>query len=474
LLEALKLVKNLFFKRGEIVNGLHGGKIRTILVITAVVLFSCQWPDGSRGPYANAELSLEQLSVTCTEVWLKVGLAGVDSAGQGLLRVQLQRDDSTVSDFYFLPPDTIIRDYGLQPGRSYRYRVVRCSSTGNPSPEVTVTTLDTTSHNFTWEIDTLGIYGSYLNDVWIVDEDDIWVVGQIIVPDPDSSFDGTGRETFNVAHWNGINWDMMRAVNSDPLYSIWYFDTNNIWVSSGFPKHWDGSKWKMYHLQNMGLGEYISGENIWASSPDDIYFVGYMGSIVHYDGSNFEKLESGTDIELTDIYGYDENNIWACGEDLTDSRSVILRFDGNRWIKIYERYSDHTNSMTDEYPYSPSAYTLWMVPHTYYFWFVGGVGTYQMSQESQPDSYRLIDLFEYFDRIGYIRRIRGSANNDIFLVGDHESIHWNGYSWRRLDAVAKSNRQFRSVDIYGNFIVICGMEWGEIFSKAIIVRGYHY
>jgi len=39
--------------------------------------------------------------------------------------------------------------------------------------------MDTTSHNFTWKIDTLGIYGSYLNDVWIVNEDDIWVVGQM-------------------------------------------------------------------------------------------------------------------------------------------------------------------------------------------------------------------------------------------------------------------------------------------------------
>ena len=53
---------------------------------------------------------------------------------------------------------------------------------------------DTTSHNFTWEIDTLGISGS-LRDVQIIDENNIWVVGEIEVDDPDSSFNGTGRET---------------------------------------------------------------------------------------------------------------------------------------------------------------------------------------------------------------------------------------------------------------------------------------
>jgi len=459
------------------VHSIHLQKAKVLFIIVLVLLLTCQRPSRPPpGPYAGAELRLEQLSVICTEVWLKVSLAGVDSATQGSLEVSLIRNDTLIGNFQFLPPDTIIRDYGLQPGRSYRYRVVRTRGNGSPSPEVMVTTLDTTSHDFVWEIDTLGDYGSYLKDVWIVDEDDIWVVGYLEKTEYDSA---GNRHTswYDAAHWDGERWEFVLFGPAGVIGNgIYAFSDTNIWVATGIIYHWDGHEWHRYHLWDMGILSPEDGgvNKVWGSSPDDVYFVGSGGSIVHWDGEGFEKLESGTDIELTDIYGYDENNIWACGEDLTDSRSVILRFDGNRWIKIYERYSNHRNSMTDEYPYSPSAYTLWMVPHSYYFWFVGGVGTYQMSQELQPDSYRLIDLFEYFDRIGYIRRIRGSANNDIFLVGDHESIHWNGYTWRRLDAVAKSNRQFRSVDIYGNFIVICGMEWGEMFSKAIIVRGYHY
>ena len=112
---------------------------------------------------------------------------------------------------------------------------------------------DTTSHNFIWQIDTLGLYGSYLNDVWIVDENNIWVVGEINISDPDSSWNGTGRETFNAARWNGTEWEYIHIRGSlmndtGPLYSIWYFDDNDIWVSSGCPEHWDGTKWTLYHL----------------------------------------------------------------------------------------------------------------------------------------------------------------------------------------------------------------------------------
>ena len=59
--------------------------------------------------------------------------------------------------------------------------------------------MDTTSHNFTWVIDTLGDYGSYLNDVAIIDENNIWVVGNI----------ETDSGEYNAAHWDGIDWDFL-------------------------------------------------------------------------------------------------------------------------------------------------------------------------------------------------------------------------------------------------------------------------
>jgi len=236
-----------------------------------VVLFSCQWPDGSNGPYAGAELHLEQLSVTCTEVWLKVGLAGVDSAGQGSLGVELKRNDTTVASFSFLPPDTIVKDAGLEPGHMYRYRVYRGSGAGSPSPELSVTTLDTTSHDFVWEIDTLGDYGSYLNDVAIINENDIWAVGYLEVSEYDSA--GNRHQAFyNAAHWDGDNWKLLKIQPPNFLFGpinavkAFLFSSDSvIWFASSIGIRWDGESFIGYGVANgwpYGVG-YI--HSIWGS-----------------------------------------------------------------------------------------------------------------------------------------------------------------------------------------------------------------
>ena len=67
----------------------------------------------------------------------------------------------------------------------------------NCGEQLTDCCLDTTSHDFTFQVDTIGDYGSYINDASIVNENTIWVVGRII---DDSNY-------FNAAFWNGNSWE---------------------------------------------------------------------------------------------------------------------------------------------------------------------------------------------------------------------------------------------------------------------------
>jgi len=439
-----------------------------LLIIVAICAMSCKECPTEQPDY---DIYLSAEDVFSTSVVLNVTLPDFGDVSA----FALDRNDSTVATYTCYDDDTLIIDEGLTPDTDYIYRVrfLKDCKTKAESEPVTVHTMPTTSHEFTWEIDTLGNYGSYLNDVWIVDENNIWAVGYLRVDDPDSSFDGTGQETFNAAHWDGEKWNLMRTWGPVSLNSIWYFSVNDIWVSSGFPEHWDGNQWTMYHLQNMGLGTNVSTEYIWASSPDDIYFVGYKGSIVHYDGSTFTKMESGTNIDLTDIWGYDQNHIWACGEDMSSMKSIILRFDGSDWHTIYERYDpDGTNNLTDEHPGSPAAYTLWMYPNSSIIWFDGGTDTYQMSQELYPTKYIDLDIFSYFSMIGFPRRIRGNSDNDVFTVGDHEALHWNGQTWHRFSEIITPARRFKGLSIKDDFVVMAGNERQGMFDVGLVVRGH--
>ena len=327
---------------------------------------------------------------------------------------------------------------------------------------------DTTSHNFIWEIDTLGLYGSYLNDVWIVDENNIWVVGEINISDPDSSWNGTGRETFNAAHWNGEKWELIRIHNSAPLYSIWYFDDNDIWVSSGFPKHWDGQQWTMYHLQNMGLN--VSVEKIWASSPSNIYFVGYKGSIVHYDGKNFRKMESGTDTQITDIWGTGAHHIWATAKSnqLDDTHpngyeSVTLFCNGQQWTRQYESPIGHTTekSATELKGYMNS---VWAYKDTVYISSNSGLWKESIKKGKGqlmhgPDN-RLN---------GYPFLVRGTSYNDVYAFTHWgEFLHYNGKTWNR--DLSLDGLNVRNASVTKDMVVTVG---DMQFRYIIIARGHH-
>lgn len=134
----------------------------------------------------------------------------------------------------------------------------------------TICCIDTTSHNFTWEIFTLGQYGSTIRDVTIVNEDNIWVVGNFETDDGE----------YNAAHWDGNEWELMGFYsNTLDLYSIYYFSEDDIWVSShGYPIHWNGNEWILYHLHNLGINA-SAGHGIWGTSSSNIYFIGEQGAL---------------------------------------------------------------------------------------------------------------------------------------------------------------------------------------------------
>ena len=63
---------------------------------------------------------------------------------------------------------------------------------------------------------------------------------------------------------------------------------------------------------------------IWGSSPSDIYAVGTRGVIIHYDGSSWNEMDSGTENDLLAVWGSSANDIYIAGADGT-----ILHYDGN-------------------------------------------------------------------------------------------------------------------------------------------------
>ena len=82
-------------------------------------------------------------------------------------------------------------------------------------------------------------------------------------------------------------------------------------------------------------------QNIWASSPNDVYAVGFNTDgqpLWHYDGKTWANVNlwgvyNIVTPQLNAVYGFSSNNVWAVGlkgYDYADS-SLIIHYDGSKW-----------------------------------------------------------------------------------------------------------------------------------------------
>ncbi len=368
----------------------------------------------------------------------------------------LSRNDSIVLTATVTALDTVLRDSGLTPATEYRYRAywLEDGIAVDSSLEITAITGDTTSHAFTWVLDTLGESG-VLHDVWAFDENNVWVVGEILP---------VASETWNsygAAVWDGEQWTLKKledgATNVRPR-GVWAFSEEDIWFAAGSIFHWDGNEVSFeWVLPDINHGVY----SLWGESFSNIYFVGDNGTIVHYDGSSFTKMESGTDLDLWYVTGsvddYGEVRVWA-----GSPQRILLFYDEESWMAVWDEahpfYADSQYTSTRGI-WAPDNETL----------IVSVVGNnervYCHNQIDFADYHLLSEQNEK-----YTFNIGGRAKNDFFMVGEFWTVyHYNGNSTFQYDEISGFGR-FRSVSQVGSNAFAVGEIFG-IFGGPFVARG---
>jgi hypothetical protein len=65
---------------------------------------------------------------------------------------------------------------------------------------------------------------------------------------------------------------------------------------------------------------------VWGSGSSDVFAVGQAGTILHYDGSTWSPMDSGTTADLHGVWGTASNDVYAFGDSGT-----FLRYNGTSW-----------------------------------------------------------------------------------------------------------------------------------------------
>ncbi|RMH75197.1 MAG: glucosyl transferase, partial [Calditrichaeota bacterium] len=382
------------------------------------------------------------------EAWLTVTTE--EATG---MQVVLTRDGAERLRFSAVAETTVV-DTGLLPAHSYTYaaRLVKDGQTAARSNSVQLTTMDTTSHNFSWEIYEFGgVHGSsVLYDVAIINENDIWAVGEIY------SDSAQPWLPYNAVHWNGSEWELKRipfigacsAVDYPPLRTVGAFNSQEIYFSNGGSiVSFDGSDFNM----DCGMNSLLSGAiiKIWGTDSDNLYTVGGGGSIVHYDGSGWRRIESGTELSVYDIWGYTD----AMKDNLVLAiASLKYQLNTPKLLEITP-----SSARSRYFPIYNGLHSLWFAS-PYKIYVCGGgihVGTgHQWTREP--------DLPEIF-----YNRIRGTGLNDIWAVGDFGVVvHFNGFTWRHYPQFFLTTGNYESLAVIEGLAVAVGWDNGN----GIILR----
>jgi hypothetical protein len=274
-----------------------------------------------------------------------------------------------------------------------------------------VTSNDTTSHIFSWTQSSISGEAG-LSGCRVFGTSNIYVVGG------------------SLWKFNGSAWKEVSLIDADRGFSLhgllsgcsmFAFSETDYWLTDGFAAHSNGSKLTQYRIDSLHVGFLHSS---WGTSSSDIYSVGDGGTILHFDGTAWTKMVSGTTKNLYSIWGTSDQNIWAAGWDINHATSEILHYDGTSW-------QENILAVNGE-GYKWGLGEVWACDSAgHAITFVSGSQLFRKTDASmwrEDDSDRIGNRYTDGGYIGV--GVRGNSSNDLIAAGNSGFIaHWNGHSW---------------------------------------------
>jgi hypothetical protein len=434
-----------------------------LLTSMLVVFWACK--KNPVGPQVTPNVQLSADYVTCTEVWLKLGFSDSPSGGD----YRITRDGATLMTGTMSGTNVILYDTTALPNKSYSYIAYRVvgGEVKQISPALSVTTLDSTSDNFSWQAFTFGgnAGSCLLKDVAIINDTLAYAVGAIYLMDSTGNAD---PNAFNLLTWNGRAWTLSRIyyytfcgqshMGSYPTNTAFGLSPTDLWIAgAGQVTRWNGMSQSNPQCVILPNGFFI--DRLWAKDTNSVYIVGHGGISGWYNGESWQETAVVTSFDIQDIWGTvdaegSERVLAVACYRFTNDGSAIVQLSGNSAASV----------QTTGLPSNLSS--IWSANGKE--WYVCGDGLHQT--RSLDSSWQSIAGLPST----YMESMRGNGPNDIFIAGDFGlMLHFNGSTWNDLtQQVNIPNCVFYAVGVKGNTVVAVGsVVTGGVAGGAIIVMG---
>jgi len=437
------------------------------LFILLIINFSCNTTEPPPPEKDYGTITLSVLESSCTEAWVNIKANGVTLP----VKLNILKDNSIEETFILNSSDTTIYIDSLSANTNYNIKAeFTVDGQTVESSQLAAKTFNTTSNNFTWQKFSIGDNSGVLRDVAIIDENNIWAVGEIYMRDSTGQPD---PQPYNLVRWVGNNWKLYKlsfpqfnydcsiafyAVGAIP--AVLAFNDNNILFTDGLSvAHWDGNKYTFYpcvSLSIIGNGWFTK---IWGISENNFYCVGTNGTIFHYQMDHWTKIESGISLGFVSIWG-DVNPF--------NNKTEIMAGAYNQFPSEESDLAmindDNTSEQADKTGLGNSYGRIWFRAGIKYYLVGGGLYTKGYNSNTWKDLNQGKATTSY-----YMDCVKGTGLNDVYVAGAYgEMLHYNGSTWKSfMNQTSLSFGQYYALAVKGNLVVAVGYDQG----KGVILMG---
>lgn len=133
----------------------------------------------------------------------------------------------------------------------------------------------------------------------------------------------------------GAEWSQEVTSDTSAFSGVWGAAPDDVWLLGGNDegadvRHYDGHAWTPATVPD---GTHLL---VWAYgfASDDVFAVGRGGSVLHWDGSVWTALDSGTTRDLWGVWGNSPTDLWIVGGEVTGTWPLVLHYDGTAFTEV--------------------------------------------------------------------------------------------------------------------------------------------
>jgi cysteine-rich repeat protein len=187
------------------------------------------------------------------------------------------------------------------------------------------------------------------------------------------------------------------------------YDVGELRCSSLCTPSFAGCERMGWNPMNLTVSSFLSA--VWGTAPNNVYAVGDGGLLLHYDGSEWKKVATGSTESFLSIWGSSSKDVFI-GTDQGD----IMHFDGTKWT-----------SLPTGLPAGTSVWTVWGTASNNVY----AAGTSGSMVHWNGSNWSSVN--PGVNNANTIWSVWGSGASDIFAVADSGIIvHWNGTKWSSM------------------------------------------